>query len=163
MEPTIRTALNDQANHELLAAHSYEALAYWCESHDFPGFAKFFFAQAAEEREHGAKFFKHLLDRSVQPKVDAISAPRGEFTSLHELACYAQKLEQQNSSNIKTCYSLALDVKDYESQPMLLWFINEQVEEEAWAAKMITLVARAECAGSIYALDRHIVKELGDD
>ncbi|MBC2592947.1 ferritin [Ruficoccus amylovorans] len=162
MEPSIITVLNDQANHELLSAHCYEAMAYWCQSRDYTGFAKFFFAQAAEEREHGARFFKHLLDRGVQPKVGSIEAPRGEFTSLNELACYAQKLEQQNSSNIRQCYSLALEAKDFDSQPMLMWFIGEQVEEEAWAAKMITLVARAECAGSIYALDRHIVKEFED-
>ncbi len=50
--------------------------------------------------------------------------------------------------------------KDVASMPLLLEFINEQVEEEAWAGKMIALLTRADCAGAQYNLDRHIVKEM---
>ncbi|MFW6217408.1 MAG: hypothetical protein ACOC4K_00285 [Verrucomicrobiota bacterium] len=51
-------------------------------------------------------------------------------------------------------------MKDYPSFPMLLEFIEEQVEEESWADTMVTLTERAECAGATYNLDRHIVQEL---
>ncbi len=42
------------------------------------------------------------------------------------------------------------------------WFINEQVEEEAWAVEMIERVRAASCAGGLAALDRHILGFLAD-
>lgn len=159
----LASALNGQANHERFAAACYEAIAYWCETQDHGGFAKFFFAQADEEREHAGKFFQHLLDRGVAPEVGALNAPTGSFGSLLEVAKLALKLEQDNSAGITRCLELTLEVRDYPSQGMLQWFIAEQVEEEAWANKMVTLVGRAGCDGAVYSLDRHIVKDLGAD
>jgi ferritin len=43
------------------------------------------------------------------------------------------------------------------------WFINEQVEEEAWAAELVDRVRTATCAGSLLDLDRHVEKLLADD
>lgn len=160
MHPDVQACLNEQGNHELLAALSYEAMAYWCAANDYDGFAGFFRKQAEEEREHAEKFFNHLLDRGVQPEIGAVEKPRNSFEHLGEVATLAQHLEKLNTTKIKACYEAALAVKDYESQPLLMWFINEQVEEEAWAGKMVSLVARAECAGSVFQLDRHITKLL---
>jgi len=46
---------------------------------------------------------------------------------------------------------------------LLHWFINEQVEEEAWAAEMVDRVQAATCAGSVSDLDRHIERYLADE
>jgi ferritin len=43
---------------------------------------------------------------------------------------------------------------------LLQWFINEQVEEEAWADEMVARTARANCAGGLGELDRHIERYL---
>ena len=163
MKDSIFQSLNEQANHELFAAHSYLAMALWCKDRDFNGYAKFFWQQSAEEKEHADKFQKHLLDRSKMPLPGALEAPRTNFPSLIDVARQALALEETNSAKIQACYALSEKEKDYASLPMLLWFINEQVEEEDWAHTMITLTARAECAGAIYNLDRHIVKELTSD
>jgi ferritin len=162
MNPSIQAALTDQANHELFAAHSYRAMAIWCDDKDYNGFAKFFYEQAAEELVHADKFIRHLLDRDVLPKLTGFEDPVTEFNKLIEVAKLAQTLEQRNSSNIHQCYDIALEVKDFVSQPMLLEFISEQIEEESWASTMVTLTKRAECSGATYNLDRHIVKELSE-
>lgn len=163
MESSLQEALNDQANHELFAALSYQAMTIWCEAHDYPGFAGFFTAQAAEEREHADKFINHMLDRGATPLIGAIKAPKSEFTSLSDIAQHALALEQLNTSKIKSCYTLAIESKEYETQPLLLWFIDEQLEEEAWAHRMITLTKRSECPGATLNLDRHITKILASD
>lgn len=163
MNPSIQAALTDQANHELYAAHSYRAMAIWCDDNDYNGFAEFFFQQAAEELEHADKFIRHLLDRSALPKLSGIEEPTTEFGTLIEVATLAQTLEQRNSANIHQCYAIALEVKDFPSHPMLLELIEEQVEEESWADTMVTLTKRAECSGGVYNLDRHIVKELSSE
>lgn len=162
MNATLQSALNDQANHELFAAHSYRAMSLWCASNDFSGFAEFFNKQAEEELEHAEKFLDHMLDRGIAPKLTGMDAPKVEFANLVEIAEYAETLERRNSENINQCYDIALEIKDFACQPMLLKFIDEQVEEEAWAAKMITLTQRAECPGATYNLDRHIIKELAE-
>ncbi len=163
MNPSIQTALTDQANHELYAAHSYRAMAIWCDEKDYNGFAKFFVQQGAEELDHADKFIRHLLDRGVLPKLTAIQEPVTGFGKLIEVAKLAQTLEQRNSANIHQCYDIALEVKDFPSHPMLLELIEEQVEEESWADTMVTLTQRAECSGATYNLDRHIVKELNGE
>ncbi len=159
----LREAINEQANHELFAALSYRAMSFWCADHDYNGFARFFAQQADEENEHAEKFFRFLLDRDVQPEVGALEAPRNDFGSLVVVAQKAKELERLNTEKIKACYKLAVDAAEHEALPLLLWFLNEQVEEEAWTHTMVTLTRRAECAGAQYGLDRHIIKDLRSD
>lgn len=161
MIPELVALLMKQANHERYAAACYTAMAYWCEAEDYAGFAEFLHSQAKEEIEHSEKFFGHLLDRDIQPVLEALPAPRGEFKALLELAELSLHLEQANTKGIHECYRAAEEHKDAACLPLLLEFISEQVEEEAWANKMIALLRRSDCAGAIYNLDRHIVKELG--
>jgi ferritin len=52
---------------------------------------------------------------------------------------------------------------DLPAQVMLHWFINEQVEEEAWSDKLLTKSRRAACSGALQYLDRHLEKELAGD
>ena len=40
-------------------------MAMWCEDRNFNGFARYFYKQSTEEREHPRKFIEHLLDRGV--------------------------------------------------------------------------------------------------
>lgn len=154
--------LNRQLNYELGAAHNYRALSFWCADQNLKGFAAFFAKQAAEEQAHADRIAGHLLDRGVRPELTAIEAPKQGFKSLLEVAQQAQALEQANTQGINAVYEAALAAKDYPAQVLMHWFINEQVEEEAWTAEMVARVQAATCAGSLSDLDRHIEKLLGD-
>lgn len=154
-------ALTRQFNHELFAAQSYLALSIWCEAQSFSGCAAFFTKQAAEEREHADKIIAHLLDRGAPAEIAAIDAPRQEFSSLGDVALHAQALEQANTRGINATLEAALGEKDYPAQVLMHWFVGEQVEEEAWASKMVDLVQRATCAGGLSSFDRHVSGLLG--
>lgn len=154
------TELNRQLNHELGAAHNYRALALWCTDQNLKGFAAYFARQAAEELEHAEKMTAHLLDRRVLPELTALNAPRQNFKSLLEVAQQAQAMEITNTQGIHAVYEAALAAKDYPVQVLMHWFINEQVEEEAWSAEMVERVQSASCAGSLSDLDRHIERLL---
>lgn len=158
---TIKDAIDKQGTHELFAAHSYTALSMWCEANDYGGYAKFFKQQAAEEMEHAEKFFDHTLERGELPLIGAITSPKSDYKTLLEVAEAALTLEKANTSGITAVYELSLMEKDYPSQSMLQWFISEQMEEESWAESMVTKTQRAQCAGALLYLDRHICKELG--
>ncbi len=163
MEKEVIAALEKQATHELHAAQSYLAMAYWSEVRQYSGFARFFHLQVAEEREHAAKILQFLADRDVVPTIGTLESPRNTFASLLEVARWAYDLERANTAGIHAAYETALCAKDYPTQVMLHWFINEQVEEEAWSDKLVVKVQEATCAGALSSLDRHIIKELRGD
>ncbi len=154
------TELQRQFNHELTAAHAYQAMSIWCASRTLKGFAAFFDKQAGEEREHAEKIMDHLLDRAVQPVLETITKPVQDFENLLSLALRAQAMEQANTRGINAVYEAAFECKDYPAQVLMHWFINEQVEEEAWCSELIDRVSSANCAGGLAELDRHIIKYL---
>jgi ferritin len=155
--------LNRQFNEELGAAHSYRALSIWCETQNLKGFAGYFTKQAAEEQVHAGKIIAHVIDRDVMPKTTAIAAPKCDFKSLLEVARHAQAMEQANTQGVNSVYEAALGARDYPAQVLMQWFINEQVEEEAWCLEMVERVQAATCAGGLSDLDRHIERYLADD
>ncbi len=152
--------LNRQANLELAAAHSYLALSVWCEARNLKGFGRYFGQQAGEERAHAERILKHLADRGVTAEVAALPAPKQDFKTLLEVAHQAQAQERANTQGINAVYEAALAAKDYPAQVLMHWFINEQVEEEAWSAEMVERVQAATCAGAWSDLDRHIERYL---
>jgi ferritin len=160
MSPAVTTELQRQLNHELAAAHAYDAISIWCQDRNYKGFARFFYKQAGEEREHARKFIDHLIDRAVLPQLGSLPAPRMNFASVMEIALEAQKMEQNNTAGVLAAYEATLADKDYASQVLLQWFINEQVEEEAWTDELVDRVRRAECPGGMAELDRHIERHL---
>jgi ferritin len=155
--------LNRQLNHELSAAHNYLALSLWCEARNFTGFASYFAKQAGEEREHAEKMIDHVIDRGAAPQLAALPVPPGDFSSLLDVALQAQTMEKANTKGINGVYEAALEAKDYPAQVLMHWFINEQVEEEAWCDEMIDRVKAASCAGSLSDLDRHIERHLAGE
>lgn len=163
MSPQVIAELNRQLNHELAAAHAYQALSVWCAARTFTGFAAFFAKQADEEREHAEKMIDHLLARGTMPELAALPAPKSDHATLLDIALHAQTMEGANTRGINQVYEAALAAKDYPVQILMHWFINEQVEEEAWCAEMVDRVKGASCAGSLSDLDRHIVRLLVDE
>jgi ferritin len=156
-------ALQRQLNHELSAAHGYLAMSIWCAAQNLKGFARFFAKQAGEERAHAGKMIDHLIDRGVLAELETLPAPRQDFPALLDVARQAQAMEQANTQGINAVLTAALAAKDYPAQVLMHWFINEQVEEEAWAAELVDRVKGATCAGSLWDLDRHIEKLLAGD
>ncbi len=159
----VLTELNRQLNHELTAAHAYRALSLWCADRNFTGFAAYFARQAQEEQDHARRFMDHLIDRGVQPELAAIPAPKQQFKTLLDVARHAQTMERANTEGIHAAYEAALAARDYPAQVLLHWFINEQVEEEAWCQEMVERVEAATCAGALTDLDRHIERYLEGD
>jgi ferritin len=158
--PKVIVELNRQFNLELDAAYAYFALSIWCDARNLKGFGQYFVKQGEEERKHAEKILKHLSEREVTAQVAALAAPKQEFETLLEVAQQAQAHERANTAGIYAVYEAAVADRDYPAQVLMHWFINEQVEEEAWAAEMIERIQAATCAGSLSSLDSHIERDL---
>ena len=142
LSPKIESALNAQLNLEQSAAHAYLSLAAYFESDNLKGFARFMCHQAQEEREHAMRIFAYIAERGGTIRLDAIPGPAADFGSPRAAFEAAFDRERKNTQSIHQLYRLARDEDDHATQTMLHWFIEEQVEEEAWCAEALALLER---------------------
>ena len=124
-------AFNDQITLELQASTVYRQLAIEMDVLSLPGIAGWFRAQAAEELEHAEKFATHMTDRGAHPTIGDITAPALSVSSVAAAFEVSLGHEKKVSESIRDLYRLAHNEGDIDSVPLLNWFIEEQVEEEA--------------------------------
>ncbi len=151
--------INEQIMHEQYSSHLYLAMAAWCETQNFEGFAAWLKVQANEEHEHAMKFFEYLLERGAHPVVKAIPAPPVDFKSPLDIFSQTYEHEQKVTARINHLYALALKENDYASQVFLQWFINEQVEEEKNASHIEAVLKKiGDHTGGLFQLDHQLGK-----
>ncbi len=150
-------ALNDQITMELSASHSYLAMAGWFESQNLPGMATWMQMQSAEERAHALKFFDFIVDRGEDVVLGSIEAPKGVFGSVLDVFEQALAQEKSVTVSINALYTLANAEGEFEAIPLLTWFINEQVEEEASVDQVVEDLRRAgDDPQALLMLDREL-------
>jgi len=134
---TVQNAINEQIKNELYSAYLYLAMGAYFEALNLPGFAHWMKLQAAEEQGHAMRFFDYIFERGGRVQLKAIDQPPFEWKS--PLDAFEQVLEHEQKVTrlIHDLYALAVKENDYATQTMLHWFIDEQVEEEANALKIV--------------------------
>lgn len=142
LSENLEQAFNDQVSLEITAALVYRQLGIDMEALDLPGIASWFRAQADEEMVHAYKFIDHMLDRDAHPRIQTIEVDVDPATTV--LAAFEAALahEQQVSEAIRALYRKAEEAGDLDSRPILNWFVDEQLEEEATVAEIISRVKR---------------------
>ena len=151
-------AINDQIKAEFESAYLYLAMSAYLEAKNLKGMAHWLKEQFKEEQEHAEKLMKHLYERGARVTLEAISKPSAEFGTPLDVFKAVAKHERLVSDRINKMMDLAVEEKDYASQSMLTWFINEQVDEEADADDIVNKMEfLKDSNSSIYLLD----KELG--
>lgn len=155
----MRDAINKQINNELYSAYLYLAMSAEAELKGYKGTGQWFRVQFQEEMEHALKFKKYLLEQGAEVALEAIAKPKTGFKSL--LAMFEKTLEHEQS--ITRCiYKLmdqAVQEKDYASQILLQWYVNEQVEEEANDNEIIGMLKMAgSSTGALLMLDKQLGK-----
>lgn len=160
----MQDAMNEQIKNELYSAYLYLSMAAHFESKTLAGFANWLRLQAKEELGHAMKFFDFILERGGEVNLKAIDQPPSSWNS--NLEAFEQVLahEQKVTKNIHDLYELALKEKDYPSQVMLQWFIEEQVEEEKNATEIIEKLKMIEAHGTaVLMLDHELGKREAEE
>jgi ferritin len=137
MTKAMQDAINEQIKHELYSSYLYLAMAAYCDSAGFPGFAHWMRAQSGEERGHAMKMYGHLVDRGARVVLKAIDAPPANYASPIDAMEKVQEHERKVTALIQKLYEVALKEKDYAAQNFLQWFVSEQVEEEKNVAQIL--------------------------
>ena len=157
LSETMQDAINEQIKNELYSGYLYLSMAAYCEAAGLAGFAHWMRVQAREETEHALKFFDFVVERGGRVVLGAIEQPPVEFDS--PTAIFEQTLEHERkvTAMINKLYEIALAEKDYASQVLLHWYIDEQVEEESNASQILdTLKMIGDRGQALVMLDRSL-------
>ncbi len=155
LSPQLAKLLNDQINNEMASSYAYLSMAAWFEQTPYSGFAQWMFTQSREETAHALKFYQYLVDRDAKVELQPIAKPKMDFKSALDVFEHSLKQEQKVTAQINDLFEVAEKVKDHASKNLLLWFLNEQMEEEKTVRDMLD---RLKLAGSdpasLLVLDR---------
>ncbi|XP_067931734.1 soma ferritin-like isoform X2 [Watersipora subatra] len=140
------SAINQQINMELEASYAYLAMAAYFSREDpnRMGFAKFFFAASAEERQHALKLIEYQNLRGGEVKLTAIRAPSNAdhvFRSGLEAVTKALALERRVNAAILNLHELCKN--DPQMQDFLEGnYLQEQVDSIRELAGMVSQLTK---------------------
>ena len=156
-------AINTQINREFYSAFLYLAMASDAMNKGFKGAAGWFAVQFKEEQEHAMKFAKYLESQNAKVELAALAAPKTEWKDLLDMFKDTLAHEKKVTAWISEINELAIAEKDYATQNMLVWFINEQVEEEANDTDAIWMLEMsAGSKGALFMADKTLGKRKGE-
>lgn len=138
MSDKMIAAINEQINAELYSAYLYMSMMTQFEAESLKGIANWMRVQSMEETTHAYKFYDYVIERGGQVKLAAIAGPPTEWANA--LAAFENVAEHEAhvTSLINNLMDIAIETKDHASVSFLQWFIDEQVEEEAAAADIVS-------------------------
>jgi ferritin len=149
-------SLNEQVRREFQAAQNYLAMATHLDGKSLEYLAAFFYRQADEEREHAMKLVRYMLDLGHQPTIPAIETPQAAFEGVKEIVEASLAQEQSVTAAIHELVDEALSAKDHATYQFLLWFVDEQVEEEATFGKLLDIIELSENVLQVEHYVRHM-------
>ena len=153
----LHDAINAQINAELWSAYLYLSMSMDAESKGLKGVANWFYVQFREEQDHARIFMNYLNSRDAKVELVPIAEVPTEWPSV--LAMFRQTLEHERkvTSLINNLAAIAAADNDYASSNKLVWFIDEQVEEEESAREMIDAFEAVEDNKyGLYMLDKEL-------
>ncbi|MCL2097620.1 MAG: ferritin [Bacteroidales bacterium] len=162
LEQKMETALNQQVNAELWSAYLYLSMSYDMDDKGYEGMASWFALQAKEEFEHATRFMKFIGEREGKVKLTPIAEVQQVWDAPKNAFDDTLKHEKIVTEKIHKLMDMAIELKDYATQNMLKWFIDEQVEEEDTVRKILETLKRIESSpAGLYALDKKLGKRGG--
>jgi ferritin len=106
---------------------------------------------------HAMKFVEHLIDRGGKVVFQDLKQLKTEWNSPLEAFQDALEHEKFISGKINDLTTIAREERDYASEPLLAWFTDEQIEEEATAGKIADeLEMIGEDKSALLMLDREL-------
>ena len=131
LTPDLQAAFNRQITLEFSASMVYRQLGIELAGRDLPGMAAWFRHQADEEIVHANKFIEHVTDRGNTAQIGAIDAPNLTVDSVLDAFEASLAHERKVSESIRELYRATEAAGDLDARPLLNFFLEEQIEEEA--------------------------------
>jgi len=137
LNKNVEKVLNEQVEKEGYSSSLYLAMASWAEVKGMAGVADWLYVQSDEERMHMLKFIKYMNERGGKAIIPAFKQPDKDFDSVKKMFEEVLKHERFISASINEIVAVCIAEKDFTTQNWVQWFVNEQIEEEANATKIL--------------------------
>ena len=155
----IEEEFNNQINNELYSSYLYLSMAAYFESTNLQGFAHWMKLQAKEEAMHAMKFFSYTIERNAKVTLKEVKAPKSSWTSPLEVFQDSYDHEAKITKLINNLVQIAQEEKDNASLVFLNWFLQEQVQEESDALKILEqLKMIKDNGGALFVLDKELAQ-----
>ena len=153
----LHAALNEQINAELWSAYLYLSMSMDAEAKGLKGVANWFYVQWLEEQDHARILMNYINSRDGKVCLKPIEPVRTEWSSVLEMFQETLKHEKVVTGLINNLAAIAAEDRDFASSNMLVWFVDEQVEEEESARDMIFAAESVEGDKyGMYQLDKEL-------
>ena len=153
----LHQAINAQINAELWSAYLYLSMSMDAEAKGLKGVANWFHVQYLEEQDHARIFMNYLNSRDAKVVLQPIAEVPTAWNSVLEMFEQTHAHEKKVTALINNLAFIANEDRDFASINRLVWFIDEQVEEEESAREMIAAVEAVEGNKyGMYMLDKEL-------
>lgn len=157
----METALNQQVNAELWSSYLYLSMSQDMDHKDWEGMSAWFAVQAKEEFGHAARIMKFIRETGGKVKLMPLEEVRQDWNDPMDAFADTLMHEKIVTAKVHKLMDLAVELKDYAAQSMLKWFVDEQIEEENTARKILETLKKIEkSTAGMYALDRQLGKRV---
>ena len=140
LDGDLRKMLIAQLGSEFSAHSLYMGISVYFDRQSLRGWGKFFRSQAIEEAQHGQKIMDFLTDNEIEFDLPAVKSMTTHYKSAHDAVARALQSERDVAAQFDAMAARALSAGDHRSHQFLLWFIEEQVEEEAKIQSIVDLI-----------------------
>ncbi len=146
-----------QIAHEFSNERLYIVFAGWCNANGFPETSRFFLDRSEEEHKHAMAFIDHVQKTGKSAPIPHTTDDKcPALSDLESLLLGAMEREMETSTMIGEMFAQAQTDKDFNSLPMILKYLEEQVEEEQWARSILRLWRLCKASGSIVDFENEI-------
>ena len=153
----LHAAINAQINAELWSAYLYLSMSLDAEAKGYKGVANWFYVQWLEEQDHARIFMNYLNSRDAKVELKPIAEVPTQWDSVLSMFQETLKHEKVVTGLINNLAAIAAEDRDFASSNMLVWFVNEQVEEEENALDQIFAAEAVENDKyGMYQLDKEL-------
>jgi ferritin len=105
-------------------------MASWAEVNGYNGSANFLYIHSDEERVQMLKLFHYINDRNGHAIVPKVEQPKATYDSIQAVFEEIYEHEKMISSEINNLVGICYDERDFSTQNILQWYVQEQIEEE---------------------------------
>lgn len=150
-------ALNAQVNAEFWSAYLYLSMSADAAAKGHKGVANWFAVQFREEQDHARILMNYLLSRGAEVRLAPIAEVRTTWGSPLEMFRDTLEHEKEVTAMIDNLCRIAADDCDFASSNMLVWFVDEQVEEEESAKDLIDALEQVDDSKlGLYMIDKEL-------
>lgn len=139
----IQKLINEQINVELWSAYLYLSMSLDAELKGFPGIGNWCYVQAQEELSHSSIMQRYMISQDCSVCLTSIREVPNSWDTPLDMFRSILKHERVITKMINEIVLQAQRLQDYATVNLMMWFVDEQVEEEDQCLDLVQKFSKA--------------------